>query len=201
MAARWFNGTLTAVGNNGERREIGGGASMKYQNSIEPAQAQEAGQDETGLAARFCEPKLNPVTGLATDYLNHFNEAIMLLEMLSSCPDCLDDFLAWQPLSYREHFEVSRFKGRDQTIAAYEAADPRLRESLDALTFTMTAMLKATRTALISGMPAEAAGLVAEAAAAGLKPLVARAGALINGDTGVKAHPVPQALVDGLMKR
>ena len=48
----------------------------------------------------------------------------MLLEMLSSCPECLDDFLGWRPMSYREHFEASRFKGRDLAIAAYDAADP-----------------------------------------------------------------------------
>jgi hypothetical protein len=27
-------------------------------------------------------PNINPVTGLSTDYLNHFTEAIMLLELL-----------------------------------------------------------------------------------------------------------------------
>ena len=42
---------------------------------------------------RLADANINPATGLATDYLNHFNEAIMLLEMLSSCPECRDDFL------------------------------------------------------------------------------------------------------------
>ena len=42
---------------------------------------------------------INPATGLATDYLNHFNEAIMLLEMLSAMPDCAEDFLVWEPMS------------------------------------------------------------------------------------------------------
>ena len=36
---------------------------------------------------------INAATGLATDYLNHFNEAIMLLEMLASAPEFRDDFL------------------------------------------------------------------------------------------------------------
>jgi len=40
-------------------------------------------------------------TGLATDYLNHFNEAIMLLEMIPDMPECAEDFLQWRPLSYR----------------------------------------------------------------------------------------------------
>src|SRR3954467_14695886 len=67
---------------------------------------------------------INPTTGLATDYLNHFNEAIMLLEMIPDMPDCFQDFLDWKPLSYREHFTASNFKARDLAITAYEAADP-----------------------------------------------------------------------------
>jgi hypothetical protein len=176
---------------------------MKYQDCVEPAQVLDEASSEVDGELRLHEANINPVTGLATDYLNHFNEAIMLLEMLSSCPDCLDDFLAWRPLTYREHFAASRFKGRDLAIAAYDAADPNLRKSLDALAGTMTAMLEATRAALRSGMPQDAGGLIAEAAAAWLKPLVARAGALINGEVGAKASAAtaPQAIVDGLMKR
>jgi hypothetical protein len=103
-------------------------------------------------------------------------------------------------MSYREHFAASRFKGRDTAIAAYEAADPRLRASLDGLTGTMTAMLKATRAALTSDIPHDAAGEIAGHAAAWLKPLIARAGALINGESSA-AGSAPQAVVDGLMSR
>jgi hypothetical protein len=177
---------------------------MKYQDCVETAQAfDEAPGGVTRGEYAACDANINPVTGLATDYLNRFNEAIMLLEMLSSSPDCLDDFLAWQPASYREHFAASRFKGRAMAIAAYEAADPDLRGSLDALASTMTAMLEATRAALLSNMPPEAGGLIAEAAASWLKPLIARAGAVINGeaDTRASAQAAPQAVVDRLMKR
>ncbi len=84
-------------------------------------------------AAPLADANINPTTGLATDYLNHFNEAIMLLEMVATCPDCLADFPRWQPMSYREHFQASHFKGRDLAIAAYDAADPAARECLDTL--------------------------------------------------------------------
>ena len=57
-------------------------------------------------------------------------------------------FLGWRPMSYREHFEVSNFKGRALAIAAYEAADPNLRFCLDTLAGTMTAVLEATRAAM-----------------------------------------------------
>jgi hypothetical protein len=173
---------------------------MKYQDCVDAVQAAD---EEPGGALRLTDANINPATGLATDYLNHFNEAIMLLEMLSSCPDCRDDFLGWRPMSYREHFAASRFKGRAMAIAAYDAADPNLRGCLDTLAGTMTAVLEATRAAMSSDMPPEAAGVLADRAAAWLKPLVARAGAVINGDADADtSHPVaPQAVVDGLMKR
>src|SRR5665647_3413314 len=120
---------------------------MKYQDCAEALQADD-GPDGGAAAARLAEANINPATGLATDYLNHFNEAIMLLEMLSSCPDCRVDFLGWRPMSYREHFLASGFKGRDLAIAAYDAADPNVRGCLDTLAGTMTAVLEATRAAM-----------------------------------------------------
>src|ERR1700675_1263678 len=70
---------------------------------------------------------INPRTGLATDYLNHFNEAIMLLDMVPDTPECAEDFLGWQPLSCRAHFPASHFRARDLAIEAYESADERIR--------------------------------------------------------------------------
>jgi hypothetical protein len=170
---------------------------MKYQDCAEALQA------DDGADNALVDANINPATGLATDYLNHFNEAIMLLEMLSSCPECRADLLAWQPMNYREHFEASRFKGRAMAIAAYNNADADVRRCLDTLASTMTAVLAAACAAMKADMPPDAAGALAERAAALLKPLVARAGAVINGedadDTGGRV--ASQVAVDALMKR
>jgi hypothetical protein len=170
---------------------------MKYPNCAGALQAVDRPIDAAKLAAA----NINPATGLATDYLNHFNDAIMLLEMLSSCPDCLDDIRGWRPLSYREHFEASHFKGRALAIAAYDAADPGLRGCLDALAGAMTGVLEATRAAMNAEIPQETAVALAEHAATLLRPLVARAGAVINGkiDADGSDAMTPQAMVDGLM--
>ena len=172
---------------------------MKYQNSAGAVQAPDD-TDDIAAGLRLSDANINPATGLATDYLNHFNEAIMLLELLPGCPDCLDDFLGWRPMSYREHFMASGFKGRELAIAAYDAADPHLRSCLDTLAGTMTAVLEATRAAMSADMPPAAAGVLADHAAAWLRPLVARAGAVIHGDADA-ALTDAQAMVDGLMKR
>lgn len=74
-----------------------------------------------------------PGTMLATDYLNVFNEAVMLLGLVADMPDMIDELKAWEPLSYREHFQRSGFQARDLAILAYEHADPAVRGPFDAL--------------------------------------------------------------------
>jgi hypothetical protein len=135
-------------------------------------------------AARAAELKaanINPVTGLATDYLNHFNEAVMLLEMVPDMPDCAEDFLAWRPLSYPEHFRVSNFKGRDLAIAAYEAADPGIRAEFDEVTATMTSILDAVAAAMREAEQDQTRAELAEQATNWIKPLVMLAGGIVNG--------------------
>src|SRR5438309_10984177 len=101
------------------------------------------GPDAQARAAQLRAANINPRTGLATDYLNHFNEAIMLLEMIPDIPDCAQDFLEWYPLSYAEHFTLSNFKARDLAIEAYEKADEKTRAEFDNITSTMTSILPA----------------------------------------------------------
>ena len=144
---------------------------------------------------------INPVTGLATDYLNRFNEAVMLLDLLATCPEFRADFLAWKPMSYREHFHASHLKTRDLAIAAYDTADPNVRNTLDTLAVTMTIVLEATRAAMDADRRLDTIAALAENATAWLKPLIARAGAVINGEADLTDAPSPQAVVDQLMRR
>src|SRR5260370_39703944 len=100
----------------------------------------QTGPNEEARAARLRAANINPRTGLATDYLNHFNEAIMLLEMIPDIPECAEDFLLWYPLSYREHFMASHFKARDLAIEAYESADAGIRAEFDNITAARTSI-------------------------------------------------------------
>jgi hypothetical protein len=151
--------------------------------------------------ARLHGTNINRVTLLATDFLNHFNEAIMLLEMLPMAPDCKDDFLAWRPMSYPEHFAASNFKHRDLAIAAYEVADPQYRGQLDKLTDQMTLILTEARDGLKGDLSHDTIRILAEATTHWLKPLVARAGAVINGELAAAlptAESAPQDAIDAL---
>src|SRR5258707_15898186 len=91
----------------------------------------QTGPNEEARAALLRAANINPRSGLATDYLNHFNEAVMLLEMIPDIPECAEDFLAWAPLSYTEHFCASNFKDRDLAIEAYESAEAHVRAEFD----------------------------------------------------------------------
>ena len=75
---------------------------------------------------------INETTLLATDYLNHFNEIIMLLEMVSSMPECFEDAAEWRPKSYADHFRDSGFSDAELAILAYENAPPSYRQAFDA---------------------------------------------------------------------
>src|SRR6478752_2028615 len=106
------------------------------------------GQIDEARAEQLRAANINPRTGLATDYLNHFNEAIMLLEMVPDMPECAEDFLTWTPLSYAEHFWASNFKARDLAIEAYEKAESSVRAQFDNITTAMTSILTAVGSAM-----------------------------------------------------
>jgi hypothetical protein len=152
--------------------------------------------------SRLIEANINPATGLATDYLNHFNEAIMMLELAPEMPECIHDFCAWRPLSYCEHFAASTFKERDLAIAAYGQADPALRRRLDQLAGGMNAILLATAAAMRAEPQALAA--LSHDALLRLRPLVARAGAVIHGAETAAAEAseaqATQAALDALFE-
>ncbi len=91
------------------------------------------------------QPKLeaaniNPTSFLATDYLNHFNEIVMTLEMVPDMPELVEDACDWKPKSYTDHFRDSGFQAKDLAIEAFENAPSEflvpfetIREAIDQL--------------------------------------------------------------------
>jgi hypothetical protein len=138
--------------------------------------------DAAARAEELRAANINPRTGLATDYLNHFNEAVMLLEMIPDMPECAEDFLGWKPLSYAEHFTASNFKARDLAIEAYNNADGRIRTEFDNITAAITSILTAISDAMREAQQDKTRTRLAEQASGWVKPLVMQAGGIINGD-------------------
>lgn len=147
-------------------------------------------------------PKINPLTGLSTDYLNHFTEAVMVLEMTAAMPECLADLRAWQPRSYTEHFAASRFSNREAIVAAYRNADPGVRMTLDRAAELLNALVERSRDLVCRQNEAAEIEAIARRAAERIRPLIARAAALINGTTEDAAVPQgPQAAIDAIFAR
>lgn len=151
-------------------------------DEYDPSDARLA-NDAAARAQLLRDANINPRTGLATDYLNHFNEAIMLLEMIPDIPECFEDFLDWHPLTYREHFEASNFKARDLAISAYDSSDAAVRAEFDNITTTMTSILTTVGEAMRQVRHTETRTILAEQAAGWIKPLVTLAGSMINGSS------------------
>ena len=105
----------------------------------------------------------------------------MLLEMIPDMPECADDFLLWQPLSYAEHFTASNFKARDLAIEAYDSADAHIRAEFDNISSAMTSILTAVSAAMREVKQDKTRAILAGQATGWVKPLVALAGGVING--------------------
>jgi hypothetical protein len=83
-------------------------------------------------------------TFLATDYLNHFNEVFMLLEMLPDMPEMIEDIEEWTPKSYVQHFSDSSIADKDLAVEAYELCPDQYRLPFDQLTEKLVQHLTAT---------------------------------------------------------
>lgn len=100
--------------------------------------------DRAVLKSRLVGTTINPETFLATDYLNHFNEVLMLVEMLPDVPDCLPDVLGWAPKGYEAHFRDSVFRERDLAIEAYRLSPVEVREPFDSIVDMLHALITGT---------------------------------------------------------
>ena len=148
--------------------------------------------------ALLLKANINPVSLLATDYLNHFNEAVMLLELIPDMPDMLEDAKRWAPKPYKQHFRDSGFMAKDLVCAAYDRAPECFRVPFDLTVRTINRrILGATadiETTLAMTNAAQLDGIV-ETHCTRVRHLIATAGALVNGSTAVPHAHEPAAHV------
>lgn len=128
---------------------------------------------------------INESTLLASDYLNHFHELVMLFEAISSEPSSFaDDLLSWRPLTYEEHFAESGFRDKNLAIAAYRRAPPKIRARFD----EAVARLHGEAVTLVAEVATELNGnskklnKTCEKAARRLRILIDEANAIANGE-------------------
>lgn len=70
---------------------------------------------------------VNEQTLLATDYLNHFNELVMTMEMLPDMPELFEEVQAWAPKDYKDHFRDSTIADKELAVDAFDHAPPKFK--------------------------------------------------------------------------
>jgi hypothetical protein len=147
------------------------------------------------FSAKAQGTNINPQTLLATDYLNHFNEIVMMLELIPDMPECLEDAEAWEPKSYQRHFMDSQFRDKVLAVEAYDHSPNRYRLPFDDVISNMDRMvpwgISRIKEAIESG-DAERLRVVCTDISRRLQKMIDIASAIIHGS----ARQLDQAEID-----
>jgi hypothetical protein len=146
-------------------------------------------------SGRLRAANINPATGLATDYLNHYNEIAMSVASLADIPEMRDEVLGWRPVGYPAHFLRTRYADQGLVIAGYIAAPRHVKAQFLAARAALDARLVALQARLAAGdgspgkLGAEANAIFAD---------IARLGGIINGgrSASLLERSAEQDLVD-----
>jgi hypothetical protein len=129
---------------------------------------------------------VNPVSGLANDYLNLFNELVMMLEQIPQMPELFEDLCAWRPISYQEYFRNSQLPGRHSALSAYEQLSPSFKRRFETfvaeLDVIALASVASVRRQFRDGTPQDLERLAATCTRAGekMRIILLRASRLVN---------------------
>ncbi len=93
---------------------------------------------------------INPLTWLATDFLNQYNEIAMMLENIDAWPEGLFELKAWVPLDYEQHFARSGLSDSGLVIAAFQHAPDAPRKRFELLVTGTNQMVVTALAALLN---------------------------------------------------
>jgi len=142
--------------------------------------------------AKAIGTNVNAVSLLATDYLNHFNEALMLAELVLDMPDMLDDFTNWSPRHYKDHFRQSGIADKELAIEAYDISPQEYRVPFDSTVTKLNKQMQFLQKKLTSDqplVPTEKNSHFVTAKCTLIRGLIDSAGAIINGNISAVRSP------------
>jgi hypothetical protein len=117
---------------------------------------------------------------LSTDYLNHYGEALMLIEMAVMDLTIIEDLRAWRPKTYREHFAISSLRCAPGALQAYGHLGRTETGAFESLCSAMNRLVDTVLLVLNEATTPGDAAMVVDVAAAAFRSLLARATAFIN---------------------
>ena len=138
-------------------------------------------------------------TLLATDYLNHFNEIVMLFDMIPDMPELIEDCRAWQPRSYEDHFRQSTFSDRDLAVEAYSKVPSRFRipfeETIGQINALILSSVDRVEAEIAAGAASEVLRHNCTVISRAAQVLMDHASAIIHGSH----HTMDQAEIDAML--
>lgn len=150
------------------------------------------------MRAKVAGSNLDPQTFLATDYLNHFNEVVMLIEMIPDMPEILEDAKEWRPKAYKDHFRDSTIADREIAIEAYDAVPDVYKTSFEKTVNQINATIATAIAALERDVESDNPELLRENATAlsrVIQRLMDTASAIIHGSSAT----LDQSEIDDLL--
>lgn len=148
---------------------------------------------------------VNPASGIANDYLNHFNEVLLLIENLPTLlPEMLDELLEWRPVTYREYFAKSLLPGSARALQIYEGLDEGFRRDFESIIDGINAMATASIDVISAHRSPEGeidpsrVSDFCENASCAIRSALNRASDLVNNGR-VKPVETPQGMADRLI--
>jgi hypothetical protein len=140
-------------------------------------------------------------SGLSTDYLNHYSEILMLIEMAAMDPSIVAELSTWNPIGYREYFERSPLRRAASAIAAYDALADQHRVAFEQTVQALDKLAMAAIHALQPPCHPQNVMLIGEVIGPGIRRLIDRAAAFLNSDgtLALQSCEDSQAIIDGLI--
>jgi hypothetical protein len=158
--------------------------------------------DHTALAGQPPPAASGPDggAGLSTDYLNHYCEVLMLIEMAPFDDAVVRDIGGWRPVGYRDYFARSPLRRAASAIAAYDALPDSERVAFER---TVEALDKLTLAAILALQPPchpHNVVLIGEVIGPAIRRQIDRAGAFLNvGRAVTHGGEDAQAIIDRLI--
>lgn len=157
---------------------------MSFLSDEERAAIQAVSPLASGSRVKRAEALVNPASGLANDYLNLFNEIVMLVEQLPTMPELFEDIQKWSPASYRDYFKRSILPGRGSALENYDRLDARFRKNFESVVADLdrrsTGAVAAVRKHFKGETDLEALTALCERAGASIREALDQATALVN---------------------
>lgn len=140
---------------------------------------------------------------LSTDFLNRFNEALMLIEIAAMDETIVEDLRNWTNVGYREHFQSSSLRCAGSALAAYENLAPHRRAAFEDTCSAMARLIRTMTDILCEKPLRDDLPEITAVASDALRKLISRSTQFINANGTIDLSALPdrtlQAEIDALI--